>query len=164
MGLRQKNGMQEVRKMQMRRHLQDQTKARQEAPIYFPCPCDMVSEWQVPMLYQRNSSREAEKRERREAPRLQKKGKPWWVQQAGTKIGGTEEVACSTSGNLQNYLNIIHETFPLKVLEKLRSSLLALQCAMSLTLLSFLRPRELCEQPETQKDLSKNMVSLRLVF
>lgn len=54
-------------------------------------------------------------------------------------------MACSTGGNLQNYLNIIHETCPLKVLEKLRRSLLALQCAMSLTLLSFLKPRELRE-------------------
>lgn len=54
-------------------------------------------------------------------------------------------MACSTGGNLQSYLNIIRETLPLKALEKLRSSLLALQCAMSLTLLSFLRPRALCE-------------------
>ena len=42
------------------------------------------------------------------------------------KIGGTEEVVCSAGGNHPSCLNITHETFSLKVLQKLKRSLLVL--------------------------------------
>lgn len=42
------------------------------------------------------------------------------------KIGETEEVVCSAGSNYQSCLSITHETLSLKILQKLRTSLLVL--------------------------------------
>lgn len=120
-------------------------------------PCDIVSDqWETLMLYQRSPYWGADRRVG--SPRGRKvvrglgsrKRKPevGWPGNMTRKIGGTEEVVCNTDSNHQLCLNITHETFFLKVVQKFRKSLLALlgmESPMGSTLLFFPSPHEMCE-------------------